>query len=139
MENPSPMKKLLLLIPASILVIGCHTKPTQGVDAPINALPSAVVDSPPPVQLWEDDPDYQEDQAGGNPSAPIYDSLGRRIVPTKVANNPPSVGKTPGKGSDPNQKENTAKVEEARRLNQERMRIHDSIQKAKDRPLNGGK
>ncbi len=48
-------------------------------------------------------------------------------------------GKTPGKGSDPSYKENAAKTEEARLINQERMRIHDSIQKAKETTSNGGK
>lgn len=132
------MKKWLLLIPVSMMALACHTSTSTTQESAANSLPVSVVDTPPPVQLWEEDPDYQEDQAGGTATPPVYDSLGRRIVPTKVTNNPPRQGKLPGKGSDPSRTIDPKILEEAHRNNLERMRIHDSIQKAKEKPLNGG-
>lgn len=133
------MKKWLLLIPVSLMALGCHTSPTSTLETPTTALPISAVDTPPPVKLWEEDPDYQEDQAGGNPAPPMYDSLGRRIVPPKGVRPTEGTGKTPGKGSDPSQTIDPKILEQDRLRNIERMRIHDSIQKAKEKPLKGGK
>lgn len=134
-----PMKKLLWLLSASIVTWGCQSKVAHDSGNDPIAVPTSVVDTPPPVRLWEEDPDYQEDQAGGERVEPVYDSLGRRIVPDKGVQKPTGTGKTPGKGSDPSRVENTLKVEEARRINAEKMRIHDSIQKAKEKPQGAGK
>jgi hypothetical protein len=75
----------------------------------------------------------------GDPIKVTDGANGRRLAPRKKPQPTQGTGKTPGKGSDPSQRENTAKTEEARLINIERMRIHDSIEKAKDNPLNGGK
>ena len=91
------MKKWLLLIPVSLLAIGCHTQPSSVAEQP-SGLPVSAVDSPPPARLWEEDPDYQEDQSGGEPAPPIYDSLGRRLAPPKKPQPTQGTGKTPGKG-----------------------------------------
>lgn len=139
MENPSFMKKWLLLIPASLVVLACHTSPSTRQESAANALPVSAVDTPPPVQMWEEDPDYQEDHAGGNPAPPMYDSLGRRIVPPKGVGPNQGTGKTPGKGSDPSQTIDPKILEQDRLRNIERMRIHDSIQKANEKPVNDGK
>ncbi len=133
------MKKWLWLLSVSLIALGCQSKDAQMESASPIALPTSAVDTPPPTQLWEEDPDYQEVQAGGKPNPPIYDSLGRRLAPVKVTNNPPTIGKTPGKGSDPRQTIDPKILEQDRLRNQERMRIHDSIQKAKEKPLNVGK
>ncbi len=135
------MKKWLLLIPVSIMAIGCHKPLPTSQEAPANTLPVSVVDTPPPVQLWEEDPDYQEDQAGGTRTPPVYDSLGRRIVPVKVTNNPPRQGKLPGKGISDRPPTSRKTLDSLDRVAAQQNRYRDSLRLEKQKKLNntGGK
>lgn len=134
------MKKWLLLIPVSMLALNCcHKSPSKQQESPTNAQPVSVIDTPPPARLWEEDPDYQEDQAGGNPTPSMYDSLGRRIVPRKGGWATQGTGKTPGIDSDPSQTIDPKILEQDRLRNIERMRIHDLINKELEKPQGGQK
>lgn len=135
------MKKWLLLIPASVMVLGCTPSTSHTKESPETALPVSVADTPPPVQLWEEDPDYQEDQAGGTVTPPVYDSLGRRIVPTKVTNNPPRQGKLPGKGVSDRPPTSRRILDSLDRVAAQRNKYRDSLRLEEQKKLknSGGK